>query len=177
MPPSPATGPLYLPHCVVDLDEGTVHTGEERRRLSAKESALLRYLVARPGEVIDRYTLLEDVWGYDSSRVVSRAVDTSICRLRRKLEADPAAPRHLRTLRPARGGGGRAAASDHQPGGARWGVLRAGRWAGVAAGAGAAGHRHRALGPRRRGQDPARAPVGGGTARLGPHVVGRRLAL
>jgi DNA-binding winged helix-turn-helix (wHTH) protein/tetratricopeptide (TPR) repeat protein len=98
VPPSPATGPLYLPHCVVDLDEGTVHTGEERRRLSAKESALLRYLVARPGEVIDRYTLLEDVWGYDSSRVVSRAVDTSICRLRRKLEADPAAPRHLRTV-------------------------------------------------------------------------------
>lgn len=89
---------VTLAHCVLDLAEGVVHRGEGRTSLSTKEQALLRFLLARPGEVIDRYTLLEEVWGYDSSKVVSRAVDTTVCRLRRKIEADPSSPALLRTV-------------------------------------------------------------------------------
>ncbi len=41
--------------------------------------------------------LLREVWGYDDS-VMSRTVDTHIAELRRKLEADPASPRHILTV-------------------------------------------------------------------------------
>jgi two-component system OmpR family response regulator len=48
--------------------------------------------------VASRLELLREVWGYDDS-VVSRTVDTHMLELRRKLEADPANPRHLVTVR------------------------------------------------------------------------------
>ena len=42
--------------------------------------------------------LLREVWGYHES-VLSRTLDTHIGELRRKLEADPSAPRHILTVR------------------------------------------------------------------------------
>jgi DNA-binding response OmpR family regulator len=41
---------------------------------------------------------MREVWGY-SDAVISRTIDTHIAELRRKLEADPAAPRHILTVR------------------------------------------------------------------------------
>jgi DNA-binding response OmpR family regulator len=55
-------------------------------------------LVRRGGRVATRADLLEEVWGYDTD-VVSRTLDTHIGELRRKLEEDPSAPRHLLTVR------------------------------------------------------------------------------
>jgi DNA-binding response OmpR family regulator len=43
---------------------------------------------------------MREVWGH-SAMVVSRAVDTHILELRRKLESDPARPRHILTVRKA----------------------------------------------------------------------------
>ena len=54
----------------------------------------------RRGAVVSRDELLAQVWGYDAS-VVSRTVDTHIGELRRKLERDPATPRHILTVRKA----------------------------------------------------------------------------
>jgi DNA-binding response OmpR family regulator len=50
--------------------------------------------------VASRAELLSEVWGY-SNDVSSRTVDTHIAELRRKLELDAAAPRHLLTVRKA----------------------------------------------------------------------------
>ncbi len=52
---------------------------------------------ARDGGVVSRADLLQEVWGYDRA-VVSRTVDTHIGELRRKLEDDPANPRHILTV-------------------------------------------------------------------------------
>jgi two-component system OmpR family response regulator len=41
---------------------------------------------------------MREVWGY-SAAVVSRTVDTHIAELRRKLEENPASPRHIITVR------------------------------------------------------------------------------
>jgi DNA-binding response OmpR family regulator len=65
--------------------------------LSPKEFDLLLALVRRPGQVVSRAELLKDVWGYNAS-VVSRTIDTHIAELRRKLEPDPASPRHITTV-------------------------------------------------------------------------------
>ena len=52
------------------------------------------------GDVLSRVRLLEEVWGYPSA-VVTRTVDTHVAELRRKLEDDPAEPRHIMTVRKA----------------------------------------------------------------------------
>jgi DNA-binding response OmpR family regulator len=83
---------------VVDLRAHTVHRNGVAIALSPRGYALLATLVTRPDEVITRSQLLRDIWGY-SSDVMSRTVDMHIMELRRKLEADPANPRHFCTVR------------------------------------------------------------------------------
>jgi len=66
--------------------------------LSPKEFDLLLALLRARGAVVSRLQLLREVWGY-SAAVVSRTVDTHVAELRRKLEEDPASPRHIITVR------------------------------------------------------------------------------
>ena len=68
--------------------------------LTPKEFDLLLALIHRDGAVATRMELLTEVWGY-SAAVLSRTVDTHVAELRRKLEADPAAPKHILTVRKA----------------------------------------------------------------------------
>ena len=68
--------------------------------LRPKEFELLMALLRRRGDIVSRIELLREVWGY-SADVVSRTVDTHIAELRRKIEDDPANPRHLITVRKA----------------------------------------------------------------------------
>jgi DNA-binding response OmpR family regulator len=66
--------------------------------LRPKEYELLRALLRRAGRVATRSELLREVWGYQDC-VVSRTLDTHVGELRRKLEDDPARPRHILTVR------------------------------------------------------------------------------
>lgn len=65
--------------------------------LTAKEFDLLRFLADHPRQVFSRQQLLDQVWdiGYFGD---ASTVTVHICRLRDKLEVDPAHPRHLRTV-------------------------------------------------------------------------------
>jgi two-component system phosphate regulon response regulator PhoB len=53
-------------------------------KLTAKEFELLRALMERPGRVMTRDRLLDEVWGSDIT-VTSRTIDTHLKRLREKL--------------------------------------------------------------------------------------------
>ena len=66
--------------------------------LRPKEFDLLLALLRRDGRVATRAELLDEVWQYEPD-VVSRTVDVHILELRRKLEVDPAEPRHVLTVR------------------------------------------------------------------------------
>jgi DNA-binding response OmpR family regulator len=77
-----------------------VRRGGRPVALRPKEYALLAALLARRGAVASREELLREVWRYEPD-VTSRTVDTHVLELRRKLEADPARPRHLLTVRGA----------------------------------------------------------------------------
>jgi DNA-binding response OmpR family regulator len=68
--------------------------------LAPMEYALLCALIDHHGAVLSRHDLMREVWDYDAT-VVSRTVDTHIVELRRKLEDDPAHPRHILTVRKA----------------------------------------------------------------------------
>ena len=66
--------------------------------LTKTEFKLLVELASAPGKVFSRETLLDKVWGYDYF-ADGRLVDVHIRRLRTKVEADPANPRHVVTVR------------------------------------------------------------------------------
>ena len=68
--------------------------------LAPKEYELLLALWRRRGNVVSRHELLRSVWGY-AEEAVTRTVDTHMGELRRKLESEPSAPRHLVTVRKA----------------------------------------------------------------------------
>jgi DNA-binding response OmpR family regulator len=65
--------------------------------LTPREFDLLLALIKRRGAVAARGDLLAEVWQYQPE-IVSRTVDIHMAELRRKLEADPAHPRHLLTV-------------------------------------------------------------------------------
>jgi DNA-binding response OmpR family regulator len=65
--------------------------------LAPREFDLLLALVRRRGAAASRAELLREVWQYQTG-VVSRTIDIHIAELRRKLESDPAEPRHIRTV-------------------------------------------------------------------------------
>jgi DNA-binding response OmpR family regulator len=66
--------------------------------LTLMEADLLRYLLDRPGKIIPRKELLENVWHVHED-TDTRAIDNFIVRLRRYLETDPAKPVHLLSVR------------------------------------------------------------------------------
>jgi len=75
----------------------TVTKSGEAVALSPKEFDLLLTLVRRRGAVASRVELLREVWGH-RVEVMTRTVDIHIAELRRKLEDDPSAPRHILTV-------------------------------------------------------------------------------
>jgi len=86
---------------VVDLQRMRVDRDGKVVLLTPTEYRLLRHLVTHPEQVFTRDSLLEIVWGYDSSVDSQRTVDVHIRHLREKLEPDPAQPRWLVTVRGA----------------------------------------------------------------------------
>jgi two-component system alkaline phosphatase synthesis response regulator PhoP len=82
----------------VDPGTRTVTRGGQAVELAPKEFDLLLALLQRQGAVVARLELMREVWGYDDA-VITRTIDTHVAELRRKLEADPAAPRHILTVR------------------------------------------------------------------------------
>jgi two-component system, OmpR family, response regulator RegX3 len=81
----------------VDFKKHTTIKDRQDVYLTAKEYDLLKLLIRREGEVVDRGTLLNEVWGYEHFPT-TRTVDTFIHNLRKKIETDPAHPRHLITV-------------------------------------------------------------------------------
>lgn len=84
----------------IDLLSREVRRAGEAVLLAPKEYDLLLALLAARGAVVSRIELLRQVWGYPSA-VVTRTVDTHVAELRRKLEPDASAPRHILTVRKA----------------------------------------------------------------------------
>jgi len=82
----------------VDFATHQVYRASRSLELRPKEYALLAALLRRGGRVASRLELLREVWGY-AEDVMSRTVDTHVAMLRRKLEHDPAHPRHIVTVR------------------------------------------------------------------------------
>ena len=94
---SAAPAPLRFGDVVVEMSSRMVTRGGVPCALTPKAYELLLALVRRGGAVVTRTELLKEVWGY-SAFVTTRTVDSHVAELRRKIEADPANPRHIKTV-------------------------------------------------------------------------------
>ena len=81
----------------VDLDTHNALVRGEQVDLGFYATAILQLLDERRGEPVSRDEILDVVWGMDANPT-NRTVDNFIMKLRRKLEEDPAQPRHILTV-------------------------------------------------------------------------------
>jgi DNA-binding response OmpR family regulator len=89
---------LHVGDVTVDFRSYEARRGGLPLEMTRREFQLLRALASRPGEVITRSELLDQVWGLEAYPT-TRTVDNHVAGLRAKLEQDPAQPAHLVTVR------------------------------------------------------------------------------
>ena len=82
----------------MDVGRHEVAVRGETIPMPPKEFELLEAFLRRPGRLLTRELLIEEVWGADYVGD-TRTLDVHVKRLRRKLEADPHHPEHLLTVR------------------------------------------------------------------------------
>lgn len=82
----------------LDMDSRRLISGNKEIPLTSGDFNLLRLFVEHPNRVLSRDILMEWIKGYDRDPF-DRSIDVRVTRLRRKIEADPAAPVYIRTVR------------------------------------------------------------------------------
>ena len=80
----------------IDLQAHSVQVKNQEVRLTPKEFDVLAYLAQRAGKIVTHRALLAAVWG-DTSTEQPEYLRVVIGHLRKKLEADEAAPRYIIT--------------------------------------------------------------------------------
>lgn len=86
-------GPITL-----DRERCEVSVSGTLVNLTSREISLLEALAEQPGRVYSRAHLLRETAGFDSD-ALERTIDMHILNLRRKIEPDPAHPRHILTIK------------------------------------------------------------------------------
>ncbi|KLR62637.1 response regulator with CheY-like receiver domain and winged-helix DNA-binding domain [Actinobacteria bacterium IMCC26207] len=97
-PAQPGNPHLQFGDLLIIPQEGVVSRDGVQIHLTKTEFRLLVELANSPGKVFSREDLLEKVWGHGVFGD-GRLVDVHVRRLRTKVEADPANPRHVMTVR------------------------------------------------------------------------------
>ena len=96
-PETPELDDAVFGDVAVDFRAKTATKAGRPLHLTAREFALLRLLAAHEGQVVSRETILNKVWDYERFPT-TRTVDTFVYNLRRKIEDEPSAPKHLLTV-------------------------------------------------------------------------------
>ena len=78
----------------LDFAQFKVRHRDKEVKLTSLEVEILRYMIDHRGEVVTREALLDKIWGY-AKFPTTRTVDSHILKLRKKIEKDPANPRHI----------------------------------------------------------------------------------
>jgi len=89
---------LELPGLTLDYNAQSVIMGRETLFLSKKEFGLLSYMAQNVNRAVSIDTLFQLIWGMESLED-TRTVAVHISNLRKKIEADPANPERIVTIR------------------------------------------------------------------------------
>jgi len=93
-----ASEPAVVRFGDIEMDQSAriVRRADAEVHLTAKEYALLRLLVQHRGKVVTHRQILRDLWGPNAEEN-THYLRVHMTHLRQKIEADPHAPRHLKT--------------------------------------------------------------------------------
>ena len=97
--PDPSVEAVVVGPLRIEPASRRVLLGDEEKELTPKEFDLLLFLATHPRHVFTRAQLVDQVWNSSSEWLGEATVTEHVHRLRLKLEADPASPRLLRTVR------------------------------------------------------------------------------
>jgi len=92
---------IELPHGVINLERFTFENhaaaiSTAATSLTPTEVDILRELRRSTPKAVSRHDMIRALWGLGG--LSTRTLDTHVARLRKKIEADPARPRHLVTV-------------------------------------------------------------------------------
>lgn len=90
---------IRIGELAIDTSHYSVTKNDEPIELSKKDYDFIAFLAANAGTAYSREALLEAIWGYDDYYGDIRTVDVTVCRIRNKIEKDPARPEYLMTKR------------------------------------------------------------------------------
>ena len=96
--PEPDGAIMRFGNLELDLSRGEVRLNGEPLALKPKEYELLMFFGRNRGRLLSRELILERVWGWEFSGG-TRTVDVHVRWLREKIEADPANPSRIITVR------------------------------------------------------------------------------
>jgi len=97
IPPAEALETYRFGDVAIDFRRHEARKGSAALDLSPREFQLLAYFIQHRGEIVTRETLLDTVWDYNSIPF-TRTVDMHIAKLRKKIEDNPADPKHVITV-------------------------------------------------------------------------------
>ena len=85
----------------IELDFKKYEAKKKSRNLELTplEFQMLKLFIQKRGEVITRDDFLDKIWGEDNMCVSFRTVDSHIANIRKKIEDDPARPKHIISIR------------------------------------------------------------------------------
>jgi DNA-binding response OmpR family regulator len=95
--PSEADHQVSIGGLVVDFDSYSASVNEHPVSMTHKEFEILKYLWQHQNQTVSRDQLLNEVWGYEEFPT-TRTVDNFILKLRKRVEEDPARPKHILTV-------------------------------------------------------------------------------
>ena len=84
----PAGTPIVAGPIAIDVERREIRRDGSLVHLTPTEFDLVHRLAQRPGVVLSREQLLEEVWGYVDGSTGGRTVDSHVAAVRRKLGAD-----------------------------------------------------------------------------------------
>ncbi|MBN2532082.1 MAG: response regulator transcription factor [Spirochaetales bacterium] len=82
---------------VIDVKTYSGKKGTKSFLISLRELNLLRFFIKHKDKVLDRFTILDEIWGvrYEGT---TRTLDQHIAKLRQKIEDNPSQPRYIITV-------------------------------------------------------------------------------
>ena len=95
--PKNLSGDQHIGLLTIDFGQYKAHNAAGNVKMSYKEFEILQFLLERKNDVVSRYDLLNEVWGYDA-QPTTRTVDNFILRLRQKVEENHNDPQHILTV-------------------------------------------------------------------------------
>jgi DNA-binding response OmpR family regulator len=92
-----ADQPFEVGEAHIDPAAHTLTRADHTEQLSFYEVELLKLLYERKGQPVSRDDILKRVWGIEANPT-NRTVDNFVVKLRKKIEIEPAQPRHFLTV-------------------------------------------------------------------------------